>query len=114
MLLPLKKVLNTSIVFTLFASLALFSSCGDDDVTPDTTAPEVTIEGLTNNASVNGTVAVSLDTDENDLDKVEIYIDGTLVTTLTGGPFEYTWDSNTVQDGTHTIKFIAYDSRKQN
>ena len=111
MLLPFKKVLSTSVVFALFASLVLFSSCGgdDDDVTPDTTAPEVTIEGLTNDAAVNGTVAVSLDSDENDLDKVEIYVDGTLVTTLTGSPFQYTWDSNTVQDGTHTIKVVAYD-----
>lgn len=111
MLLPFRKMLRTSIAFALFASLILFSSCGDDDddVTPDTTAPEVTIEGLTNDASVNGTVAVSLDADENDLDKVEIYVDGTLVTTLTGSPFQYTWDSNTVQDGTHTIKVIAYD-----
>jgi len=110
MQLPFKKVLSTSVVFALFASLVLFSSCGDDDdVAPDTTAPEVTIEGLANDASVNGTVAVSLDADENDLDKVEIYVDGTLVTTLTGSPFQYTWDSNTVQDGTHTIKVVAYD-----
>ena len=108
MQLPFKKVLSTSVVFALFASLVLFSSCGDDDVT-DTTAPEVTIEGLTNDAAVNGTVAVSLDADESDLDKVEIYVDGTLVTTLTGSPFQYTWDSNTVQDGTHTIKVVAYD-----
>jgi hypothetical protein len=90
--------------------LFLFTSCGDDDdVTPDTTPPEVTIEGLTNDAAVNGTVAVALDADEKDLDKVEIYINGTLVTTLTGSPFQYTWDSNTVQDGTHTIKVVAYD-----
>lgn len=110
MLLPLKKVLSTSVVFTLFASLVLLSSCGDDDdVTPDTTAPEVTIEGLANDASVNGTVAVSLDAEENDLDKVEIYVDGTLVTTLTSSPFQYTWDSNTVPDGAHTIKVVAYD-----
>jgi hypothetical protein len=110
MLLPFKKLLNAGMAFALFASLVLFSSCGDDDdVTPDTTAPEVTIEGLTNDASVSGTVAVSLDADENELDKVEIYVDGTLATTLTGAPFEYTWDSNTVEDGTHTIKVVAYD-----
>ncbi len=110
MQLPFKKVLSTSVVFALFASLVLFSSCGgDDDATPDTTAPEVTIEGLTNDAAVNGTVVVSLDADQNDLDKVEIYVDGTLVTTLTGSPFQYTWDSNTVQDGTHTIKVVSYD-----
>jgi hypothetical protein len=110
MLLPFKKVLSTSVVFTLFASLVLLSSCGDDDdVTPDTTAPEVTIEGLANDASVNGTVAVSLDAEDNDLDKVEIYVDGTLVTTLTGSPFQYAWDSNTVPDGAHSIKVVAYD-----
>ncbi len=110
MLLPFKKLLNASMAFALFASLVLFSSCGDDDdVTPDTTAPEVTIDGLTNDAVVNGSVTVSLDAEESDLDKVEIYVDGTLVTTLTGSPFQYTWDSNTAQDGAHTIKVIAYD-----
>ena len=31
MLLPFKKVLSTSVVFALFASLVLFSSCGGDD-----------------------------------------------------------------------------------
>jgi hypothetical protein len=96
MVLPFRKMLHNSIAFALFASLILFTSCGDDDdVTPDTTPPEVTIEGLTNDAAVNGTVAVALDADEKDLDKVEIYINGTLVTTLTGSPFQYTWDSNT-------------------
>lgn len=110
MLLPFKKLLNASMAFALFASLVLFSSCGDDDdVTPDTTAPEFTIEGLANDAAVNGAVTVSLDGDESDLNKVEIYIDGSLVTTVTQSPFAYTWDSNTVQDGTHTIKVVAYD-----
>jgi hypothetical protein len=48
--------------------------------------------------------------DNIDLEKVEIFIDNVLTATLTGLPYEFDWDSNTVGDGNHIIKVVVTDS----
>ncbi len=47
--------------------------------------------------------------DDKGIQKVDIYIDGTLLTSLTAVPFDITWDTNTATDGQHIIKAIATD-----
>jgi hypothetical protein len=45
--------------------------------------------------------------EENDVEKVEFYIDNDLQTTLTEQPYNWTWSQHTI--GKHIIKVIAYD-----
>jgi len=42
--------------------------------------------------------------------KVEFYIDGALKSTDTTSPYNYSWDTKTIGDGSHTILAKAYDN----
>ncbi|MCK4816338.1 SMP-30/gluconolactonase/LRE family protein, partial [bacterium] len=52
--------------------------------------------------------------DAGGISKVEFYVDDTMVSADEFYPFEYTWDSTTVEDGEKVIKAIAYDTIGQN
>lgn len=105
----LKNALGISASFIFLTSLILFSSCGDDDVA-DTSSPEVSFANLTDQSEVYNTVSVTINAADNDgVEKVEVYIDGALTSTLTQSPYEYSWDSNKVTDGAHTIKVVVTD-----
>ncbi len=52
--------------------------------------------------------------DDDGISKVEFYVDDTMVSEDGFYPFEYTWDSTTVEDGQKVIKAIAYDTIGQN
>jgi hypothetical protein len=49
--------------------------------------------------------------DNDGIDKVELYIDGTLSQTFTSIPFEYTYRNDNLFQCRHTITFTAYDSK---
>ncbi len=72
------------------------------------TAPTVTITAPADFATVQGVVTITVTaTDAQDGDLVPtISIDGVVVTTGNS----YTWDTTTVEDGTHTITASATDS----
>jgi phosphodiesterase/alkaline phosphatase D-like protein len=53
-------------------------------------------------STTNQTTALSID-------RVEFYIDDTLIAEDTTQPYETQWDTTTVLDGSHTIKAAAYD-----
>ncbi len=52
--------------------------------------------------------------DDNPIDRVELYVANTLVSTVTVSPYVYTWDTTTAGDGETEIKAIAYDTIGQN
>lgn len=81
-------------------------------VSVDNTAPEVKItlpaEGTIIDHLSTPQVFVKVDSNAgSDLAKVEIRIDGKLVTTLESAPYFYTW---TVWAGKHTLQATGYDS----
>ena len=98
---------------TVLLGSIFLSSCNsdeDDEPAKDTVAPKVSFANLKDGADVWSTVSVSVNATDNDgVEKVDIYIDGTLTSTLTAGPFDLSWDSKTVTDGTHTIKAVVTD-----
>jgi hypothetical protein len=47
--------------------------------------------------------------DDNQVTKVEFYIDGILDETVTSVPFDYLWDVTQVDSGSHAIFVRAYD-----
>jgi hypothetical protein len=110
MLHSFKKLFCVSAV--LLGSVFLSSCNSDEDNEPakDTVAPKVSFTNLKDGGDVWSTVSVSVTATDNDgVEKVDIYIDGTLTSTLTAGPFDLSWDSKTVTDGTHTIKAVVAD-----
>ncbi len=79
------------------------AACNEES--PDVSGPQVALTGITSNADVSDTVSIAVSADdEKDIEKLEVYIDGTLVTTLTQPPFAYSWNTNGLKDGVHIIK----------
>ncbi|GDX66374.1 hypothetical protein LBMAG36_14410 [Chlorobiota bacterium] len=42
--------------------------------------------------------------------KVEIYLDNTLIGTITSAPWEFTWDTYLQKNGSYTLRALAYDA----
>jgi chitodextrinase len=77
---------------------------------PDTTAPVVAITGPSNGQNLQLTFAINATaSDDLDLRRVEFYADSTLISSITGAPFGFNWNSYAVHNGAHTITAKAID-----
>jgi len=77
----------------------------------DTTPPTTSISAPANGATVSGTVTVTASgTDNIGVTKMEIYVDGTLATSATSGPINYSWNTTLIANGSHTLVSKAYDA----
>jgi hypothetical protein len=93
----------------LLLSFSIFQAC-DDDEPKDTLAPEISITNLTESMNVWNTVTLELTASDNSaLSQLELFVDNNLISTDAEDPFEFSWDSNTVADGAHTVKVVATD-----
>lgn len=105
-----RRTLGQSTSLILLYCLLLFTSCGDDDVANDNIEPSVSFRNLSNGADVWNTVPVDVEVFDNEgIEKVEMYIDGTLLGAITNPPYSIPWDTNTSSDGVHTIKVVVTD-----
>jgi len=76
----------------------------------DNTGPTVSITEPANNAVVGGLVTIKVTVnDANGIDKVEFYIDNTLLGSDASSPYEITWDTKSYSDGNYTITVKAID-----
>ncbi len=77
----------------------------------DTLAPTIQVLPLTNGSTVSGIVNISAQVDGTGsaVQRVEFYIDGSLVATRTTAPYEYSWDTTAETDGSHVVVVTAYD-----
>lgn len=93
------------------ASLVLFGSCKDDETAIDSKAPEIEIISIKDGDIIWDNVELSFNVkDDIGVNKVEVYINGQLLTTLEEKPFEYNWNTLELRDGPYTLKAIVYDS----
>jgi len=100
--------LIVSVIFTIV-------SCGKDSTSvKDTEAPIVSIETPWDETTRDGEIDVIVTADDNDdVERVELYIAGELVDTDTTDPYEFTWDLGPLADETQTsIYAVAYDLAK--
>ncbi len=80
-------------------------------VTVDNAAPNTSITEPIQAAMVSGTINIGATaTDNVGVTKVELYIDGILGATDTAPSYSYTWDTNSVTNGSHTLSTKAYDA----
>ncbi len=109
---PIRSWVRHSLRCLGMALLLWSQACSDDNNTPaDTTPPQIVSVSLTDGQTVRNTVKTAVEAaDETRIQKIDIYIDGTLLTSLTSEPFETNWDTNNVKDGQHTVKFVVTDS----
>ena len=97
----------------LFIGLVIWSCATPPPVATQTPviSPTVSILSPVNNQTINEIGTIVVETKDNDgIDKVEFYIDDSLVFTDLESFYEYQW--NTIQyedDSKHTVKVISYD-----
>ncbi|MBC8186491.1 Ig-like domain-containing protein [candidate division KSB1 bacterium] len=97
---------------TLFLCLLLLLIACENKavINVDGTPPVVSISYPQENATIYGTILISVETsDDVGVIKLEIYIDGLLALTDDSPPGEYTWDTTLEDDGNHTLLAKAYD-----
>lgn len=77
----------------------------------DTTAPGTSITAPADGATVSGSTLVTASaSDDTGVTKVEFYLDGSLAASDTTAPYEWSWDTTTAADATHTLQSKAYDA----
>lgn len=82
-------------------------------VAVDTTPPTVTIANPANGSVVSGTVQVSVSASDNlgaAAVRQSLYVNGTLVSSTTGGSLSYGWNTRKLKAGTHTVRATATDA----
>ena len=78
---------------------------------PDLTPPIVVLTTPADGAMVSGTVAVTADASDNEaVDRVELFVDGALADTDSAAPYEFSLDTTALGDGPHTLRATAYDA----
>jgi hypothetical protein len=69
---------------------------------------------INNNQVVSGLVTITANvTDDKGVSKVEFYLDNTLKNTDTTSPYTWTLDTWQINNGTHSVKVVAYDTSNQ-
>ena len=81
------------------------------NVTVDNEAPSVNIFSPTGGSTVSGLVEVEINaTDNVGVSEVTLYANGFYVGTDTTAPYQFSWDSNQVADGSVTLSATAIDA----
>jgi len=76
--------------------------------------PSVSITSPSDGDTVYGTVSIQASAlDDDEVSKVEFYIDDELKSTDTISPYAYSWDTTLYAGDTRTIKVTAYDNASQ-
>lgn len=87
-----------------------FVVIGTGDGGDDTTAPSVSITSPSDGETVSGSITVTADaSDDTGVAQVDFYLDGSLVASDTTSPYEWTWDTTTTFDGSHSLDATAID-----
>lgn len=77
----------------------------------DTTAPTVSLTGLTAGSTVTGSVELSASAADtgSGVASVAFQVDGNTVGTSTAQPYKFTWDTRSASNGTHAVRAVARD-----
>lgn len=81
------------------------------NVSNDLVAPTVSLTSPGSGATVGGTVNVSASASDNvGVSRVEFYRNGALVATSNSAPYGFSWDTESVPNGSYTLTAKAYDA----
>jgi len=77
------------------------------NVVIDNTKPSVSITNPTEGTTLTGIITIEFSASDEHLTEVFLYIDAAAFDVT--GLYSYEWNTTEVGDGTHTIRFVAYD-----
>lgn len=80
------------------------------DVTPPTVSWKAPTAGATVKGKISGTTCEALAADNRGVKRVVMAVDGAVLNTESSAPWNCTFDSTKVADGTHTLTATAYDA----
>jgi len=101
----MKKATFITIIVLSIVTISLFGA------TKDTTPPTVSITNPKDNAVVSGVVTIKVDaSDSSGIAKVEFYVGEGKVGEDSSKPYEYSWDTKKLKDGTYVLTAKATDS----
>ncbi|WP_163868662.1 PHB depolymerase family esterase [Myxococcus eversor] len=84
---------------------------GGGEPSGDTTPPAVNVTSPASGTTVSGAVTVVVSaSDAVGVARVELLVDGSPVATDSAAPYEFTWNSQGVGNGAHTLGARAYDA----
>ncbi len=109
------KIMTSIKISTLVLILvSLFIYCPPE--VPDSTPPQVVIMYPVNGQVVSGEVRITVGaTDNEELDKINLFIDGVHVHTVSDPLLEYTWDTRPIADNRdHSMHATASDKEGNN
>jgi hypothetical protein len=76
--------------------------------------PEITITNPSDGSTVSGGITVQVSaSDDNGIVKVDFFIDDVFKKTDTVSPYDYDWDTTTVNNGDHTVRAVVCDTIDQ-
>jgi hypothetical protein len=77
----------------------------------DLTPPTVSITSPSNGTSVSGSISVTVTAADNvKVSSVSLNVDGALIDSLTTTPYNFSWNSSSVANGTHVLAATAKDA----
>ncbi len=95
----------------LAAGCSTGGSGGGNNGSADETPPSVTLQAPASGAVLSGQVQIRAEAnDDVGVARVELSVDGTALQTLTGAPYEATWDTAAAGDGQHAVRATAWDA----
>ncbi len=91
----------------LFAVItALIIACSKDE-----TPPVINTFSLELNDTIRNTFAIDLDaSDKSGVNRIELYINDTLIDEGNAIPYSYKWNTLKVNDGKHLVKLVVFDT----
>ena len=105
----MRKFSSIKYAAVLLAAMSL-GACQDDETIKDEQLPQISISTQGLDKKVWADLKLTADATDNDqVSKVEFYVDGTLVQTINTAPYEISLDTKKYEDGEHMVKVIAYD-----
>jgi parallel beta-helix repeat protein len=77
----------------------------------DSSPPFTSLTAPANNSTVSGTITISADAgDDCAVTKVEFYVDGNLISSDTSAPYSISWNTASVNNGSHSLTSRAFDA----
>jgi type III secretion system FlhB-like substrate exporter len=93
------------------SDIGAYEFTGTSTPPADTTAPTASFTSPTSGSTVSGIVTATANASDNvGVTKVDLSLDGNLKMTDTTSPYNYSFDSKTLTNGSHTITAKAYDA----
>ncbi len=101
--------------FIVSGMIFIFGCSNDDDngtnPSNDTQAPSVTITSPASGYSTSGITTITVEATDNEaVSKVELLVDGSVISTDTNSPYSFEIDFSSFSEGAHSVVAKAYDT----